>query len=1161
MMDQLRSELASKGVDRVPDGWQFIHLDVPVGPSPEAPGLGSVRDLGGTYYGTGVSGVSYSVLDNGVSQALRQNNGLSTIATWAPREPDDVIVAIAAGAGQYRSIGRMITLSKPAGIRQALEESWNKLSRVETNSEMADLARRIPALGSFNPEEPPIVLVASSMAGGAGASMAIDVCRLLTLIPNLDPSLMGVFMVSADLFDSLPPASRTGVRANALAMLGEIVATQSGAARQHDVATLSALGHQNGDGARVPFQRVFPVGRFVGAQRTQFGDGSAQAVYRGLGRGLAGMIASGTATAQFVAYDLANTGSPSSDRDYLGWGVEWDPLPWGSFGFASLSMGRERYREYAAQRLARTSVDRLLTGHMQDGSSASSNQQIEALLTSQWARICQELALPVESGNPLSGQELLDWFLGTAFPRDQVETTARGLVDTQLAAYIPSPGGVPAAQWLPTLKTRLRDRKAAMAAGVSQAAHQWAYGWQQSFVDRLAGVTETSVAAFGVPFATAMIDRLEAYLANVVIRGLDELSRRGPQEISAVPQDFENKVSAIRGAIANGQEIVDQLSGSYRKLFRDSLAAQSAGLASQILATSTSGLTGPLKSALGEGHKLLQQAVSSDAQHTGLAHLATNLYSAWPSDGDEAVPERFDVANNEVLLTKSSDFPAQYQGDILLAVQEAGDESLSFSTARATAVRQIIGGNWRTTGAARAPKGLVVRSSPWRTAVFAVNPITNEVEVPTNAVFTVHVKPSEILDRSRLFVLRPLESFDRFCNVSLGDFVKGVGANESEVAGRQRDIASKFREALTLARPLISVNPTAVQAVHGTEMVYRYKFSDVPFQTVPSLVSELTGTLQSTPSIDASSLTNLQRALSDTEGVTKIDIFGSYPNYSPLVFDSILDPVAKEWMGMPSQARQGFWKWRRSRPLTAALPMGIEERRAMVGGWFVGQVVGQIRLPEAPYTHAVEIWDPENNQWVAFPNPLLTPPTSKGFASYDWLPAVLESILIAISRAHEAPVMGSLRPYRLLRELYDVGTQEPAAGLLEGSAKGIIGQWLTTGTTPGGAPSRVTGIASAATPQERADMTRSWLGKIETLAGEQFMVPGQNGARGGGTYSSITSRAQASATPLFHDVAADVFVQVRQILGVLDEALEVKVDLPAEVKRPDEFEIPEGGVF
>ena len=82
------------------------------------------------------------------------------------------------------------------------------------------------------------------MAGGSGASMALDVCRLLTQVNGVNPKLICVFMVSADIFDSLPPADRAGVRANALAMLGEIVASQAGAARRHDVALLGGPGLQ-----------------------------------------------------------------------------------------------------------------------------------------------------------------------------------------------------------------------------------------------------------------------------------------------------------------------------------------------------------------------------------------------------------------------------------------------------------------------------------------------------------------------------------------------------------------------------------------------------------------------------------------------------------------------------------------------------------------------------------------------------------------------------------------------------------------------------------------------------------------------------------------------------------------------------------------------------
>src|SRR5699024_9679815 len=230
--------------------------------------------------------------------------------------------------------------------------------------------------------------------------------------------------VSSDIFDSLPESARTGVRANALAMLGEIMASQAGSARAHDVQTLAALGHRDGAGAEVPFARVFPVGRTMGAQQTTFGAGRPDDVYRGLARGLAGMMVSSVATAQFQQFDLGNTGSVSPDPKYFGWAANADPLPWGSFGFASLSLGRDRYAEYAAQRLARGSVDWLLDGYLQPGNPASSLEQLTVLLVSQWAAICSQLELPgAGAGNPVA--ELGNWMTGTALPRQAAEGAAR----------------------------------------------------------------------------------------------------------------------------------------------------------------------------------------------------------------------------------------------------------------------------------------------------------------------------------------------------------------------------------------------------------------------------------------------------------------------------------------------------------------------------------------------------------------------------------------------------------------------------------------------------------------------------------------------------------------------------------------------------------------
>ena len=192
---------------------------------------------------------------------------------------------------------------------------------------------------------------------------------------------MGMFLVTPDIFESLDDSAVTGTRANALAMLGEIVASQTGSARVTDVELLRALGHENGEGERIPFARVFPVGRYVGAQRTIFGDGTPNAVYRGLGRGLAGMVLSGTATQQFIEWDLTNQTGDQGSLEFLGWGnKQWNNIPWGTFGYASLSMGRDRYAEYSAQRLARSSVDKLLHGHLQPGNDASDEEQVNAIL-------------------------------------------------------------------------------------------------------------------------------------------------------------------------------------------------------------------------------------------------------------------------------------------------------------------------------------------------------------------------------------------------------------------------------------------------------------------------------------------------------------------------------------------------------------------------------------------------------------------------------------------------------------------------------------------------------------------------------------------------------------------------------------------------------------
>ncbi len=1132
IMDQLRSELHAAGVDKLIAGWQFVHIDVPSAADPGPDGLANVPAQGGTYIGCGPRGSSYAILDGALSSRLATDTALDTIATWAPRQPDQVTNPISAGAGQYRAIGRMITLSKAGEIRAKLQAVWDQLFRVETISQMASLD--VPGMGRFDPNQPPLVLVVSSMAGGAGASMALDVCRLLTMVSGLDVKLMGVFMVTPDIFESLPQSARIGVRANALAMLGEIVASQSGAARDHDVRILRALGQQHGEGEPIPFARVFPVGRYIGADRTQFGDGSQFAVYRGLGRGLAGLMMSGTASDQFVSYDLGNTASPAGDKDLLGWGISvWDPLPWGTYGFSSLSMGRDRYAEYAAQRLARSAADKLLHGHLQPGNPASGNEQLEALLSSQWDAICSTVGLPSAVGDEESRINILGtWVANTAFSPDVVGSTVSGLVDRQLRGYLPHPEGMSAEQWVPMFRQAIANRRDALATACTEAAYAMAFNWHRDFAERLSGAVIDAVATLGLPYARALVDRVRRHIDDLLAGSLTQLGTMGPADIVALPAHVETALGGLRGVLSNTDQVLATALEGFHAGVRRQLFANASARIADVMRVMGAELLAPLRDGLGEALVMLEQASTEPPTDVGLARLATDQYTAWPADADELVPGRFAEANNEVLLINSSAFKARYESDLVKAV--VGSQGLiPFASAVDQATTAVVAGEWETTGGVSAPGGLLENTATWNTRALGIDPESGRTRVPSMAQFDVHTRPGELLARARLYVDRPSESFYEFCKVSLRDFVSGVGASESELAARRHDIASKFAEALSLARPLASVSDQAMQRVHpGQQVEYRYKFSDIPFAGQP-VAAALEEALGSNPRIDRATKENFARSLSDEDGVTRVDIFGSYPNYSPLAFDSVLVPAAQEWASMASQGRTGFWRFRRSRPLPASLPMTDAERRTMTAGWFVGQVIGRVQIPAPPYTEPVRIFDGAAGQWLTFPNPLLTPP-SEYKASYDWLPAVLESILLAIAQSHEPPLMSSLRPYQVLRELFDANSQDPASGILQLSAVHLLREFVTTGSSGHGVVSRLTSVAAATTPAERIAAATEWLGRVRDTAA-QYLPAGSPGADPNGTFTTISARAKAAKTPIFRDMAPDVFWATETLIKTLDQ--------------------------
>jgi hypothetical protein len=274
--------------------------------------------------------------------------------------------------------------------------------------------------------------------------------------------------------------------------------------------------------------------------------------------------------------------------------------------------------------------------------------------------------------------------------------------------------------------------------------------------------------------------------------------------------------------------------------------------------------------------------------------------------------------------------------------------------------------------------------------------------------------------------------------------------------------------------------------------------------------------------------------------------------------------VVREWDAIAPQGRAAYWTNRRARPLDASLAMSDLERQAMIAGWYIGQLVGEIRLPEPPYNEPVQIFEPHERRWVAFPYPLLTPP-NRFRKRYDWLPAVLESHLLAVARVQQPPVMSSLKPYLLLRELYDDGELGPAGGIVDKSAIQKLRDWLANGSTSG-SPSRIPSVAAATTADERRDAAKEWLtgpGGPGEVA-EQFLPSTMPGSLAG-AFSAVGTREQAAQMPYFRDLAADISAKTRELYALLDTAYAAYERARRNVpRRPDPaspVEAPEGGDF
>ena len=347
---------------------------------------------------------------------------------------------------------------------------------------------------------------------------------------------------------------------------------------------------------------------------------------------------------------------------------------------------------------------------------------------------------------------------------------------------LPVPQGQ-AVQWVAALRQRLHDLAEHLVAAADDIARKRVYAWHLKLLEAAQQEIANDVATIGLPYASGRgrTPRRPRAQRRRARRGTAR-RRAAARPVPRPGQAGARPVSRLKGTLIGGDQIVQALVTELHEGLRAHVYARSAELVAELVRQFTVDVLKPLGTALSDAQVVLERASTAAAVDLGLARLGTDQPIAWPRDDDPRVPDRFDEADNEVLLTSSARLPRP----VRLRHPARGRRAPVLSGRPGRGRR---GGHLRRLedlGRRAVSRWPAQPTVEWRPRLFPVHPDTRQPIIPDQAAYDLHARPAEILGRARMFVARRGESFDQFCRLSITDFVKGVGATEPEADDRRR---------------------------------------------------------------------------------------------------------------------------------------------------------------------------------------------------------------------------------------------------------------------------------------------------------------------------------------------------------------------------------------
>jgi len=1184
LMDQLLVKLKNEGwtENRLPEGWQFVHIDVPGAADTQGEGLAEpVRDQGGTYIGLASTPAPYTSYLDQVSSTLESQNpsDVGYLSRWSPDSSANAI-NLQDGAGAYRAIGRMVTVSRSNQIHANLANVMtrlNSLAAIDDNEKVGALMKLAGARQSA--QQSPMILIVSSLSGGSGASMVLDVADILRAFGggNFDTEHIAAFLYTGDVFKQLGIFSASP---GSVATMSELINsinkvgvpwTPKEWAR---VGVKSALPSAKGRGPWL----IVPVGASVNG--VPFGN-RPEDVYRGFAGMLAPVFHDKNIQNEFIAYQLTNfKNEASAAPDFSELSLDL-PLQkkvnvshFGGWGSATLSMGRDRYVEYAAQRIARVAVENLVNGHVDQAVRSGSMTAAQAIATyaNQFYPLFWKLFDPANNDGNLVNDAAS--YVDAAFPKSIRNRLAQEAMGKEFASYANGEAASTAAARMAA--TLPRNVTAIVNSAETQSLNS-IENWANKIQTNLEDATLRIASLKGLQVADKVLERAKNDL--IAVQGnLDKLASEAP-----APNAFAERVIVALKNLGNApliqggvlQDIISKAAMNLDKVFVWTVAKTQAKVLDDFIRNTLT----PLREAIEKLIKDLSLEMSKKGTGvSGAAYREADLQS-WPTNSD-VVPSHFQPAINEVLLEDINSFSATFSAQISQALTGSTAPEAEAASELITQIKSskedngeyssILG--WTITRAAGGSHPHIGREASWFPA--ALGAVDGRIASP--ARYSLKLMPNDILDYARTWINLPSTPFRLYSEQGIQQWLAGTPQmSQGQINDNRIKFTSALASTLQYALPLVEIDSGLVSKIHGSQFLgYKYMFSHIPFNANDPLLAQLQAQIQNFPTTAMQfSMANLQANCSPAKDEKEIFISSRPGNaYLPIVFRSLMEPIRDSWANAKAAGvKNAYWTWRKARPLTDFVPASQEWIETFLQGWILGRITGHIQLE--PRTDGVggslvKVYDDKEQTWAYFPDELLGVENlgdviqALGEDNSNWnVPAaLLESLMLAMAHCVDNSTE-SIRAYQVVVRLGASLTVAPGSmaqrklvdplvwwNAPTGSPAGLraLDKWYISGTNSAGLKSALSSIALASSPENRKQQALDWL----KLVRDRMTVLSRNGVKS----SSLNAVNREFEIATFVTLAIDSVVSElnRTDLGQLDPVQNATNEEPIQPENPQE---------